>query len=577
MDVPSPFNRAVLPSRNNSYLAACSLKRSHSQSNVISQSPAFFCVSCVDVFYNPNPSFSSTPLPPTIHANSADLSFVFTPATNLFGALDCDEALSLTNPPEDHAMFSSFAQEKFYVHPEIDSDNGSETLSSSRSSDSYTISPTDQASSEVSDDTSRPDTPDHGEHTKDDMAVSSRPLRQVDYLSHNWREEDIWSSWRYILMRRGELPNSIRLENAVWRAWVMAKNNLKTISPETLDWLKDCDITWLYGPLHSVPNAFNSVQTELPKVPLPRTDSYVNLDKRPILKKRSMSEEMLQRSLSTASLLKEATAAVKVEKTREILGPHMSRSSTDYPYEPFSQRRLGGESSSANTSPESSGITSPNCERKHTRFNERVEQCIAVEVKGFDHDNDELDTGRYGGDSDPDDGVMMKGTKSRKSLLFQRKTSESKPAKGETIAMLPCTTLKYREDNSEQRGMVRKHPRSPIIPSSSQDILRPAKQPRILFSGEERDDDSLDDVLLSPNIDWSSSPAENANGGVPWSLFSDRLCEEPASMRSTPSRMFMPYEEGGVSPTDGILGRVINTVNTARDIAHVIWSVGWGK
>jgi hypothetical protein len=37
-------------------------------------------------------------------------------------------------------------------------------------------------------------------------------------------------------MRRGELPNSIRLENAVWRAWVKAKNNLKTISPETLDW-----------------------------------------------------------------------------------------------------------------------------------------------------------------------------------------------------------------------------------------------------------------------------------------------------------------------------------------------------
>ncbi|KAK2468766.1 hypothetical protein H9L39_19693 [Fusarium oxysporum f. sp. albedinis] len=479
---------------------------------------------------------------------------VFTPATNLFGALDCYDALSLTNPPEDHAMFSSFAQKRFYVHPEIDSDNGSETPSSSRSSDSYMISPTDHASSEVSDDTSRPDTPDNGEHTKDDMAVSSRPSRQVDYLSHNWREEDIWSSWRYILMRRGELPNSIRLENAVWRAWVKAKNNLKTISPEALDWLKDCDITWLYGPLHSVPNAFKSVQTELSKVPLPRTDPHVNLDKRPILKKRSMSEEMLQRSSSTASLFKAATAAVKVENTREILGPHMSRSSTDYPHKPFSQRRLGGESSSANTSPESSGITPPNCERKHTRFNERVEQCIAVEVKGVDHDNDELDTGRYGDDSDPDDGVMMKRTKSRKSLLFQRNTSESKPAKGEMVAMLPCTTLKYREDNSEQRGM-----------------------PRILFSGEERDDDSLDDVLLSPNIDWSSSPAENANGGVPWSLFSDRLCEEPASMRSTPSRMFMPYEEGGVSPTDGILGRVINTVNTARDIAHVIWSVGWGK
>jgi hypothetical protein len=39
----------------------------------------------------------------------------------------------------------------------------------------------------------------------------------------------------------------------------------------------------------------------------------------------------------------------------------------------------------------------------------------------------------------------------------------------------------------------------------------------------------------------------------------------------------MPYEEGGVSSTDGILDRVIDTVNTARDIAHIIWSVGWRK
>ncbi|KAF5725213.1 hypothetical protein FMUND_41 [Fusarium mundagurra] len=473
-------------------------------------------------------------------------------------------------------MLSSFAQENFYIHPEIDSDNGPKTPSSSRSSDSYTISPADHASSEVSHDTLGPDTPDHGEHTKDDMAVSSRPSRQVDYLSHNWREEDIWSSWRYIVMRRGKLPNSIRLENAVWRTWAKAKNNLKTISPDMLDWLKDYDITWLYGPLHSV--AFNSVQTELSKVPLRRTDSYVNLDKRPILKKRSMSEEMLQRSLSTASLLKEAIAAVKVAKTREILGHHMSRSSTDYPYKPFSQRRLGGESSSANTSPESSGITSPNCKRKRTRFNERVEQCIAVEVKGVDHDNDELDTGRYGDDSDPDNGVMMKRTKSRKSLLFQRKTSESKPAKGETIAMPPCTTLKYREDTPEQRGMVRKHSRSPIIPSSSQDILRPVEESPMLFIDKEGDDgDNLADILLRPGTGWPSSPAEDANGGFSWSLFSESLCEAPAGMRTTPSGMFLPYEEGGVSPTDGILGRVINTVNTARDSAHVIWSVGWRK
>ncbi|EGU72452.1 hypothetical protein HZS61_011369 [Fusarium oxysporum f. sp. conglutinans] len=144
--------------------------------------------------------------------------------------------LGLTNPPEDHAMFSSFAQERFYVHPEIDLDDGLETPSSSRSGDSYTASPADHASLEASNGTSRPGTPDHCEHTKDDMAISNRPSRHVDYLSRNWREEDIWSSWRYIVMRRGDLPNSVRLENAAWRTWIKAKDNLKTISPETLDW-----------------------------------------------------------------------------------------------------------------------------------------------------------------------------------------------------------------------------------------------------------------------------------------------------------------------------------------------------
>jgi hypothetical protein len=40
--------------------------------------------------------------------------------------------------------------------------------------------------------------------------------------------------------------------------------------------------------------------------------------------------------------------------------------------------------------------------------------------------------------------------------------------------------------------------------------------------------------------------------------------------------MFMPVEpEGSGAPDGGLIGQLINTVNTARDIAHVIWNVGW--
>ncbi|KAH7270360.1 uncharacterized protein BKA55DRAFT_497875 [Fusarium redolens] len=582
----------VLPSDDNGYFAGSGLRRSHSHSNFISSSTSPFSTSShLSDHYKPasksyaeSNSSSAPSSPRTVHADSVDLSYASTPATNLSIASDYDDNIGLAESPEDHFMFPSFAQEKFYVHPEIrpefHHDDNLEPPPSPRTGDSYTVSPAEHENSEeVSDDTSRPETPEHekSEHAEDDTAVSSRPSRQVDYLSHEWREEDIWSSWRYVVTRRGEFPNSARLENASWRTWMKAKNNLKTISPESLNWLKDCDVTWLYGPLQSGPKNLHPTHTEPSSVSLSKADSLVNLSKKPILKKRSMSEVMLQRSLSTASLLKQATAAVKAQETRGILRPHLGRSSTDYFAYPFASRRLSGESSSVAPSVESSGFISPNSERKHIHFNEQVEQCIAVEAKG--EDEDEMIDEHFGSDSDSDDGVMMKRVKTKKRPISRRKTMKSKPAtEGKTIAMLPSTTLKYREDTPEPRETAMKHSRSPLMsPSSSQETLRPTKQSGKFFFGEEDHDDGLDDALLSPRSGWASPPTEGTNGGLSRSISSGSLCEEPAGMRRTPSGMFMPYEEGEIQSGDGIFGRVIDTVNTARDIAHVIWNVGWRK
>jgi hypothetical protein len=492
-------------------------------------------------------------------------------------------------------MFSSIAQETFYVHEEIDTDTNRETSSSFRSGSSYAISTEDHATSKLSNGILRPGTPDHSECTKDDMAVSSRPSHQVDYLSHDWREEDIWSSWRYIVMRRGDLSDSVRLENAVWRTWMKAKYNLTTISPETLNWfvflgldmmsdlntyislrLKDHDITWLYGPLHSVPNPFDSTQTELSEVPSPKPDSHVSLHRKPILKKRSMSEEILQRSLSTASISKQARAAGKMQETGDNSHPRISFSWTEDLSQPFPRDQLDSASSSVTLATESSGTISPNGERKRTHFNEQVEQCIAVEVEGIHNDDNEPNTGRYGDDNDPDDGVMVKCRRTRTWPFFERDTPESKLAEGKTIAILPSTTIKNWEDYPGQVGTASKYSRSPVMPSSSQDNHRPTKQTQI-FVDEERDQDSLDDIQLSPCTSWPSSPAEDTNSGLPPSLSSDSLCEEPVGMRMTPSGMLMPYGEEEILSADGILGRIIDTVNTARDIAHVIWTVGWRK
>lgn len=58
----------------------------------------------------------------------------------------------------------------------------------------------------------------------------------VDYLSHDWSEEDVWASWRNMTRHKHEIANGVRLENASWRTWQKQRNKLKTISPETLNW-----------------------------------------------------------------------------------------------------------------------------------------------------------------------------------------------------------------------------------------------------------------------------------------------------------------------------------------------------
>ncbi|EWZ27849.1 hypothetical protein FOZG_18433 [Fusarium oxysporum Fo47] len=453
---------AVLPSDDNGYFTVSGRQRSHSHSDFISSTSPYFTSSHLSDHCKPasksyaeSNSSSAPSSPRTVHADSVELAYASTRVINLSIASDYDHTSGFAESPEGHFMLPFFAQKKLYVHPEIrtdiHTDDNLEPSPNPRIGDSSTVSPAERENSgEASDSRSRPETPEHEKfkHAEDDTAVSSRPSRQVDYLSHEWKEEDIWSSWRYVVTRRGEFPNSTRLENASWRAWMKAKNKLKAISPESINWLKDCDITWLYGPLQSGPKNLHTTHTEPSSVALSKADSLINLNKKPIQKKRSMSEVMLQRSLSTASLLKQATAAVKAQETRGILRLNLGRSSTDYFAYPFASCRMSGEGSSVAPSVESSGIISSSSERKHIHFNEQVEQCIAVEDKG--DDDEEIVDDHYSFDSDLDDGVIMKRVKTKKKPISRHKTVKSKPAaEGKIIAMLPSTTLKYREGTPE--------------------------------------------------------------------------------------------------------------------------------
>jgi hypothetical protein len=79
-------------------------------------------------------------------------------------------------------------------------------------------------------------TPDQLPMSEDDTAVRKEPSHHVDYLSYEWREEDIWSSWRHIVEHRSVYGERSRLENASWRTWAKSQFKLRTVSPETLNW-----------------------------------------------------------------------------------------------------------------------------------------------------------------------------------------------------------------------------------------------------------------------------------------------------------------------------------------------------
>lgn len=70
----------------------------------------------------------------------------------------------------------------------------------------------------------------------DDAALQPLPRGQVDYLSHEWEEDDVARSWRSMTKQKNEIANGLRLENASWRTWWKQRNKLKTVSPETLNW-----------------------------------------------------------------------------------------------------------------------------------------------------------------------------------------------------------------------------------------------------------------------------------------------------------------------------------------------------
>ncbi|KAH9951046.1 hypothetical protein B0H21DRAFT_719234 [Amylocystis lapponica] len=243
----------------------------------------------------------------------------------------------------------------------------------------------------------------------DDTSFSTLPDGQVDYLSHEWREEDVWRSWRSMTRQKNAIANGMRLENASWRTWWKQRNKLKTVSPETLNWLKDSDVTWLYGPLHVGSDWIPTTHVEESMHNVQRQGSAEAMSslrkatpmKKPILKRRSISQLLSlpgghwfdQGDISdeeAAELAHGGDDFSAVPQRPPLLhtksDTHIS-SRGRVPSSPQTEATvaLGSTATSSDVSnstgsdQDSSGSSTVGGKKRHISFNTFVEQCIAIE------------------------------------------------------------------------------------------------------------------------------------------------------------------------------------------------------
>jgi len=429
-----------------------------------------------------------------------------------------------------------------------------------------------EASTTDSQTTSTPPSEDFSisETVNDDLAIEHEPTQHVDYLSHNWKEEDIWSSWRYIVARRRTISNSVRLENASWRTWTKAKNNLRTISPESLNWLKDCDVTWLYGPLQVDTKKGMTGNHSPPRSQLSTSSSF--LCKKPILKKKSASAVILERSLSQQTLLQRAGEIIRVQQSSPVPRRQvLRRGGSDFSlpsYRPSSALNTPADMNSRfdNFPRHPCGEQTPT-EAKHVFFNEEVRQMQAIE-SDEDEKEPQPEEDSYESDEDDDGGLMMMPARIRSNRSTPRGSFSDI---NKTIAPLPSTTLKYRKDTPEPPEIKGNPglwtPTRGLSHSSSQETLKPANPSHNFL---------LDD---DPELNDDPWPGQIQNS-ADYSPYAREDHEEPGpQMRRTASGMFMPYDENEeeAAMNNTLFGQAVYAVNTFRDIAHVVWNVGWNR
>jgi hypothetical protein len=293
------------------------------------------------------------------------------------------------------------------------------------------------------------------------------------------------------------------------------------------------------------------------------------------LKKKTASETILQRSLSQHTLLQHAGAILKAQEAEKCRArATLNRTNTDLDY---FHHRTGSSSDSLTctlTATPLFGMVSPG-ERRRIHFNNEVMQCIAVEAKEGDEEEDEW-LAAFEDESSDEDAVMMPLLLSRASVSNHTTQRSSFSCERKTIAPLPSTFLRYRGDvpeaqtNSIMGQWSVLQPLPTPSPTSLVETLRPPQRSADDLLDEEDTGLVFVGLFASDDDDWYRSwvSPHSANAGADEDENADRR------LRLAASGIFMPFDEGEAASIS-ILDRAMDMVNMVRDIAHVIWNVGW--